>query len=124
MKMSYLYSHLIDIESVVSELDKLDISGEQKVYLSLLIDSSLHHTIVDAVLSELPPQDKRIFLQTLFENDHSKIWQFLNEKIDLDSIEIEEKIKKVADQLTTELHKDLTKAVRIKLNSNYGPNEI
>lgn len=101
--MKQFYSHLIEIESIAVELDKLDLSHEQKVHLAGLTDSSLHHTILDAVLSELSVSDKKIFLNHLKEGDHGKIWQFLNEKID----KVEEKIKKAADSLKLELHKDL-----------------
>lgn len=104
--MKYFYSHLIEIESVITELDKLDLSTEQKFHLTSLIDSSLHHSILDAILSELSPQDKKVFLNRLKEDDHSKIWEFLNEKVDF----VEEKIKKSADDLKKELHEDLKKA--------------
>ncbi len=105
MKQQF-YTHLIEIESIIIELDKLDLSEEQKIHLTGLIDSSLHHTILDAVLSELTPSDKRVFLNHLKEGDHSKIWKFLNEKVD----KIEERIKKAAGDLKNELHEDLKEA--------------
>lgn len=105
MKQQF-YTHLIEIESIIIELDKLDLSQEQKIHLTGLIDSSLHHTILDAVLSELSDSDKRVFLNNLKEDDHSKIWKFLNEKVD----NIEEKIKKTADDLKSEIHQDLKEA--------------
>ncbi len=108
--MKYFYSHLIEIESIVVELDKLDLSTEQKRHLANLIDSSLHHAILDAVLSQLSPQDKKVFLQALKEDNHSKIWKFLNEKVG----NVEEKIKKAASDLTEELHKDLDEAKKHK----------
>lgn len=108
--MRYFYTHLIEIESVITELDKLDLDPEQKKHLSHLIDSSLHQTILDAVLSELPLSDKRVFLNHLKEDNHDKIWQFLNEKID----NIEDKIKKTADDLKLQLHKDLKEASKNK----------
>lgn len=101
--MKYFYTHLIEIESIIIELDKLDLTTEQKVHLTGLIDSTLHYTVLDAVLSELSPQDKKGFLHHLKEDDHSKIWQFLNEKVD----NIEEKIKKTASDLKIKLHRDL-----------------
>ena len=104
--MKHFYSHLIEIESIVVELNKMDLTKEQKIHLSALIDSSLHHTILDAVLFELSPQDKKVFLKTLEENDHSKIWKFLNDRVD----KIEEKIKRAAEDLKQELHKDLKEA--------------
>lgn len=108
MNKAFFYTHLIEIESIIVELDKLDLSEEQKTHLAGLIDSSLHHTILDAVLSELSPQDKIVFLNHLQENDHSKIWKFLNEKVE----NIEDKIKKTAGDLKKELHEDLKEAKR------------
>lgn len=104
------YTYLIEIESLVVELDKLDLSNEQKLHLSQLVDSSLHHTILDAILSELSEDDKKIFLRYVHEDDHQKIWTFLNEKTD----NIEEKIKKVVEDLKIELHKDIKKAKQEK----------
>lgn len=109
MNKNFFYSQLIEVESIVLELDKLDLSPEQKTHLTNLIDSSLHHTVLDAVLSELSPGDKKAFLHHLNEDDKDKIWQFLNEKVD----HIEVKIKKAADDLKDELHKDLKEAQRV-----------
>lgn len=103
---NFFYSHLIEIESIIIQLDKLDLSNEQKLHLTNLIDSSLHHTILDAVLSQLSTQDKKIFLNYLKEGKHDKIWQFLNEKAN----GIEEKIKKTAEQLKLKLQKDIKEA--------------
>lgn len=106
--MAFFYTHLIEIELVAVELDKLDLTEEEKSHLAHLVDSSLHHTVIDAVLSELNQQDKKAFLQHLHQNDHSKVWEFLNQKVD----KVEDKIKKAADDLTYELHKDLKEAKR------------
>lgn len=108
--MKQFYTRLIEIESVTTELDKLDLTEEQRLHLATLLDSSLHHTILDAILSELGDQDKRVFLQHLNENDHVKIWGFLNEKVD----NIEDKIKKAAEDLKIEMRKDLKKAKETK----------
>lgn len=108
--MKYFYSHILQIESIIMELDKMDLSLEERMHLASLIDSSLHHTILDAILSELSDEDKRAFLHHLKENDHEKIWKFLTEKVD----NIEDKIKKAADDLKDELHEDLKEAKREK----------
>lgn len=104
--MKNFYSHLIEIESIIVGLDELDLSKDQKHHLASLVDSSLHHAILDAILSELEEGDKRVFMQHISEDDHTKIWKFLNNRID----NIEEKIKKTAEVLKTELLKDLKKA--------------
>lgn len=104
--MKYFYTHLIEIESVITELDKMELSTEQKLHLTGLIDSSIHHNILDVILSELSEPDKVIFLNHLKGDDESKIWQFLNEKVD----NIEDKIKKCANDLKVKLHEDLKEA--------------
>lgn len=104
----HFYTHLIEYQSIIIELDQMDLSDEEKLQLTQLIDSSIHHAILDVVFSELSSEDKRIFLQYLGEGDHDKIWNFLRDKID----SVEDKIKKVADDLKVELHRDLKEAKR------------
>lgn len=108
--MKYFYTHLIEVEPIITEIDKLDLSDEERKHLATLVDSSLHNTILDAILSELSEEDKRQFLRHVHEDDHDKIWKFLTEKTD----NIEEKIKKAAEDLRKELHDDLQEAKRIK----------
>lgn len=108
--MKYFYSHLIEIESIFIGLDKMDLTKTEKLHLAHLIDSSLHHVVCDAILSELHQEDKRAFMVHLNEGNHDKIWQFLNEKIE----RVEDKIKKAAQDLKNEMHKDLKKARKLK----------
>ncbi len=107
--MTLFYTHLIEIESVIEELDKMDLSKEEKMHLAQLLDSSLHHTILDAIFSQLTEEDKKTFVAYLQENEHKKIWKFLQEKID----DVEDKIKKVAKDLKDNLHKDLKEAKKL-----------
>lgn len=104
----YFYSHLIEIDSIIIELDRMDLSEVEKLHLSKLIDSSIHHAILDAVFSELSNPDKRAFVNHLNEGDSEIIWNFLKDKID----DIEEKIRKTANELKLELHKDLKEATK------------
>ncbi|OGH11961.1 MAG: hypothetical protein A2857_05940 [Candidatus Levybacteria bacterium RIFCSPHIGHO2_01_FULL_36_15] len=99
----YFYSHIIEIDSIILELNKLDLSESEKTHLITLIDSSIHHVVLDAILSELSPEDKKIFLEHLSSDEHDKIWQLLNGKIE----NIENKIKKAAEALKEELRKDI-----------------
>lgn len=97
------YSHIVEIDSIVVRLHEMRLSEEEKAHLLALMDSSLHHTILDAILSELSPSDKRLFLQHLASDDHDAIWKFLKSKID----DIEGKIQKAAYDLKKELHADI-----------------
>lgn len=97
---------MVEIETIAMRLQYLDLSEEERTHLLGLIDSSLHHAILDAVLSELSEKDKKRFLEHVGTEEHDKLWKFLNEKVD----NIEEKIKKTADSLTKELHKDIDEA--------------
>lgn len=108
--MTFFYSHLIEIESVAEELDKMDLNPDQKLHLAQLLDSSLHHTILDAIFSQLSEEDKKVFASHLQEGRHEKIWKFLQEKID----HVEDKIRAVAKDLKEQLHKDLKEAKKIK----------
>ena len=106
--MKHFYSHLIEIQTLIIELDSLDLNEKQRLHLAELVDSSLHHTILDAVLSQLEDEDKRLFLQHLSKDEHDKIWELLNNKVE----NIEEKIKASAEDLKNELHEDIKSVKR------------
>lgn len=104
MKKSF-YNHLVEIDSLTIELDKIEISQDEKRHLILLIDSNIHQTVLNVVLSELQESDKKIFLHHLSSGNHDKVWTHLKEKIE----DVENKIKKAADELIKELHEDIKK---------------
>lgn len=119
--MRSFYTHLVSIESLVTELDGLELTSEQKIHLSSIIDSSLHHAIIDTVLSELSNEDKILFLKHLHENDHDKIWKFLNDRAD----SIETKIKNTADDLKKQLQDDIGIAsLRVSKASRFDEQKV
>ncbi len=99
----YFYSKLINTDSIVAALNELNLSDEQRAHLLGIVESSLHHAILDAILSELSEEDKQVFLEHVTEDDHKKIWDFLNKHVD----KIEEKIMETAEGLKKELHQDI-----------------
>jgi DNA-directed RNA polymerase specialized sigma24 family protein len=103
MKKKQFYSHLVETDTLLIELDKLEMTEDEKVHLVSLIDSNIHHAIVDVVLSELSSEDKKIFLTHVLSEEHDKIWELLDKKVD----NIEDKIQQAADSLKKELHKDI-----------------
>jgi hypothetical protein len=108
--MRYFYSHLVEIEPLITELDQLDLTEDQKHHLAQLADANIHQAVLDAIFSELSPQEKIIFFEHIRQDDHDKIWKLLNERVD----KIEEKIKKAAGDVRDELHQDLKEARRLK----------
>lgn len=102
----HFYSHIIETSVLSLELGDMDLSKEERMHLVSLIDSNLHHAILDAILSELSEENKKIFLSHLASEDHTKLWEHLKKNID----NIEEKIKKAAEKLKEELYKDVQEA--------------
>ncbi len=109
--MIYFYQKIIVIDPILAELHLLDLSDEEKHHLTNLLDSSIYHAILDEILSNLKTQDKKLFLKLLHENpEDEKLLKFLKEKIE----NVEERIKKVADELVTQMYKDLKEVKKVK----------
>ena len=105
--MKHFYSHLVEIESVTVRLEGLDLTEGQKVHLAALVDSTIHHTVLEMILSKLSPEDRRVFLTRLKDDPgDKKLMEFLNSKAD----NIEEEIRAVVKKLKEELHKDMQEA--------------
>ncbi len=103
MKKKQFYSHIVETDSIVVKLHDMNLRDDEKAHLIALMDSSLHHVILDAILSELTTEDKKLFLKELASDDHDAIWNFLRARI----TGIEDKITKVATELKKELHEDI-----------------
>lgn len=109
--MKVWYQKIITIEPILQELNDMNLSDEERAHLSQLLDSSLHHAILDEILSNLKEEDKKLFLKMLHEDpENEKLVKFLNEKID----HIDDRVKKVADDLVAEMHQEVKEAKRVK----------
>ena len=102
MKKNF-YSHVVDTSSLSLALGDIDLTQEERKHLIELAHDNLHHAILHAVLSELSDEDKQDFLVLLAQEEDEKIWEFLVKRIE----NIEEKVKKTAEDLKKELHKDI-----------------
>ncbi len=108
--MKYFYSHLVEIESLIIELDKLELSASEKKYLARLADETLHHAVLDAILAKLTEQEKIIFLEHLRNGRDDQIWKLLNTRVK----NVEEEIKDVIEEVKEDLHQDLKEARKLK----------
>lgn len=104
--MKRFYTKIVEIDSLIHALDELDFDEDEKQHLADLIDGTIHHTILGEILSLLSDEDKKVFIRHLETDDHDQIWQFLNSRVE----NIEGRIKKTADDLKEELHKDIAEA--------------
>lgn len=105
--MKYFYSNFIEIESIIIKLDEMGLTGEQKLHLASLIDSTIHHTVLDIILSRLSDTDKKVFLQRLEKNPEDReLLGFLTERVEGIEKEISDAVKKLKE----ELHEDMKEA--------------
>lgn len=104
--MKHFYTHLIEIETLTVELDKIELSDHEKDELSRLVDINIHNVVMDAVLSKIPDSEKRKFAEIATSRDQKKIWDFLKSK----SENIEDEIKKAAQQVKKRLYEDIREA--------------
>lgn len=103
-KQKHFYTHLVETSTIsLSLAEGTKMSHGERMHLISLADETIYHAIVDAVLSELSEPDKKIFLLHLSMDEHDKIWELLLQKI----VDVEEKIKLVAEQIKKELHNDI-----------------
>lgn len=101
--IKHFYSYHVEIDSIIIEIESLPIKEHEKKHLIALAESQVHHAILDSILSELNPDDKKIFLAQLNTKDQERIWSFLREKVK----DVENKIEKTAGKIKKELYRDL-----------------
>lgn len=102
--MKYFYSHIIDIESILVDLNEIGLTDEQKIHLTSLVDSTIHQIVLDIILSKLSEKDRILFVNKLKADPESReLWQFISLRIE--NIDIE--IKKAVKDLKGQLHEDI-----------------
>lgn len=105
--MAYFYSHLVEIDSITLALDEMNLSDTQKKHLASLIDSTIHHEVLDIIFSKLSLKDKEMLMHKIKKNPEDKeIMKILNEKVD----NIESDIKEAVIKLKMQLHEDIKEA--------------
>lgn len=102
-KQKHFYSHIVDTTSILIQIGDMEMSHEERVHLLTLAESNIHHAVLDVILSELTEEDKKRFMEHLHSDNHDEIWKLLNSRVK----NVEEKIRKAADDLKKELHKDI-----------------
>lgn len=99
----HFFSHLVEVDALHLELDKHALTDDEKEEIKKLLDENIYHYVLEAILSELSEEDKKIFLSHLMEDEHGKIWEFVNSRVE----NIEEKIIKASEDIKKKLHSDI-----------------
>lgn len=102
----YFYEHIVTHESIVLEIDTLEMSTTERWHLVSLVESMLHNAILDTVLSRLQPEDKKVFLHHVVSQDHESVWQLLHEK----AAGVEKHITQTAHEVFSQLRRDIHEA--------------
>ncbi|MFS8158648.1 MAG: hypothetical protein ACMG6E_00275 [Candidatus Roizmanbacteria bacterium] len=76
---------------------------EEKKHLQTIIISTIHHSVIDLILSELPESQKKTFLLLLSDNNHDEIWILISAHVK----EPEKKIKNTVESLRKDLLTDI-----------------
>lgn len=101
----HFYSHLVDMDSMKTELDVLTIEEGKKQELVELAHVHVHQIVMDAILSKLNDTDKTRLMELMAEGRDEDIWKHLNKK----TVKIERTITDAAEQIKDEMRKDIKK---------------
>ncbi len=101
------YDHLIVLEEVEVELNKLDLDRDERRELEHLIEEMTHHRVLDRVLTHLPKQHHEEFLKRFAKTPHDPgLIEYLDDKIEES---VEEHVKDEMGKLKHEILSDLSK---------------
>ena len=107
---NHFYHSIVSMESLRVRLDLFEFSTAEKEKLMEVAERTLHHSILDLVLSELNERDRKLFLSHHASENHDEIWSLLTGNVK----SIEKKIKITAESVSQKLHNDLKKVRKTK----------
>lgn len=110
--MIHFYAHLVETSEISLSLAEMEMTNSQRRHLLLLVESSLHNSIVDLVLAELGPNDQKIFLGLLYEGNTQGIHNLLKENV----ADVEKKIRVLGKKLVAEFLQDITSSGTLALD--------
>lgn len=101
------YDHLVVREEVIAQLDKHKIAVEEREELVTLIDETLHHHVLNTILTNLPKEKHEKFLEEFHKAPHNpKLLDFLRQE----KADIEEKIMAKAKKIKAEMVAEIKRA--------------
>lgn len=102
------YDHLIKIDEITIELDKYELTIEEREEFVSIIDETFHHRVLAVILTYLPAEHHQNFLSMFHASPHRpELLDFLKK---LSSADIEDKIKEEVIKIKKELLADIRKS--------------
>lgn len=99
------YDHLVILEEIEVELDRIDMDREERAEVESLIDQIIHHRVLDRILTHLPRHHHADFLTRFHRAPYDpKLLDWLEERIDQS---VQEHIKDEVASLKAEILKDI-----------------
>ena len=99
------YDHLVIREEITVELDKYSLVREEKEELVQLVDETLHHQILNIILTHLPKDQHRGFLEKFHKTPHDEsLLKYIKD--------FEQEIIKEAQKIKRELLSEIKRVVR------------
>lgn len=68
--MKIFYDHLINISDIITEIDHLEITTNEKEDLANLVDATIHHQVMTVILNHLPEVHHQEFLERFQAKPH------------------------------------------------------
>lgn len=104
----YFYSHLINFDDIHNKLMLIDAADEERQELLKILESTIHHTVIDILLTELPDEHKTVFMAHLSDNNHDKIWALITEHVDNPEDKITQTYSRLKEDVLTDILESLT----------------
>ncbi len=105
------YDHLVLREEVIAELDRYNIAVEEREELVRLVDETLHHQVLEVILTHLPKEKHKEFLTRFHQAPHDeKLINYLKSETQVDiETEIQKTAQKTKKQLLSEIKRSRKK---------------
>ncbi len=98
---------MVEPSVLVEHMDRLTLSAFEKEELVQMAHETIHHIVIDFVLSELPEDAKHEFIRKNNEDNHVDTWQFLHSHDEALEQKIKQKIQEHLDVLKNDIEEVL-----------------
>lgn len=103
--MLVFYERFIEIKPLEDEIEVLEITTKEKEHLYFLVAEILHQHTLEIILTRLPEDDRKTFLQVVSGGQEINLADLLKEKAsDYENV-LKEKLTKVRDEIIEEVRK-------------------